>query len=91
MNIRDMQITIDPETFHKWATEAGYVRLSDVLTMLQGRFKQEDQPKYGGWASDTLEPVPVTQPGMTQIFAPPELLADAFAELEQPDDPVEKP
>ena len=33
-----MQITVDDETFHKWAAERGYVRLTDISDFFNRKF-----------------------------------------------------
>jgi hypothetical protein len=69
-----MQITIDDDTFHKWATERGYVRWADVLALLQ---------EVGNRVFGRLDVVEKqAAPPVNEVPA----WTDAIAALEQPED-----
>lgn len=72
-----MQVTIDDETLHKWARDAGYVRLTDISEFVaQKLLGSEAAGQLRSWPDDPLV-------SATEAF---DTLAAEAAEFEQLDD-----
>jgi hypothetical protein len=76
-----MQITIDDETFHKWASERGYIRRADVLALLQ-----EVGNRICGRAAPPVNEVPAWTADIASLEQPEDLksarLREAIADAD---------
>jgi hypothetical protein len=84
-----MQITIDDDTFHKWASERGYVRLDSVLAAVE-----MVGSAYRPNTATAPEPDVTFQKFVNGVTTtPPMPFSEEAAALEQPEDlkPAEPP
>jgi hypothetical protein len=82
-----MQITIDDDTFHKWATERGYVLASEVIPKIRAAFGLDVLTTM----QESFQKFPT--PAGVQYAAVATTFTDEVAALEQPEDlkPAEPP
>jgi hypothetical protein len=87
-----MQITIDDDTFHKWATEHGYVRWSDLTAVLEEASRRVAQ-KFATPAVNNNPSASGTITWSVQDTAIASTFTEEVASLEQPEDlkPAEPP